>query len=357
MTAKQQLHHYIEQNRTPIVDTIVDRLYALFPAMQQRYGVIGRQKCVEDTNYHLMFLTEALAANSPKLFADYVGWVKALLAGLNIPAEDLAGNLQVIASVLMESAPNGTQDELREFIAAGLAPLSEEVPPALSYLDGADLYGELAKQYLQALLDSDRARASSLILDTVEAGASIKDIYLHVFQRSQYEIGMLWHRNKITIAHEHYCTAATQMIMSQLFTHFSLAPKNGRWMVATSVSGELHELGVRMVADFFEMDGWNTMFLGANTPPRSIVQALIERKADLLAISATMSFHVSRVAGLIDAVRAAPECEHIKIIVGGYPFNLAPNLWLQVGADGDGRSAQDAVDLAKRLFADEGAAV
>jgi methanogenic corrinoid protein MtbC1 len=322
--------------------------------MQQRYGKIGRQKCIEDTNYHLMFLTEALAVNSPQLFADYVDWVKVLLAGLNIPAEDLAGNLQVIGTVLLENAPKDLQDELSAFMAAGLAPLSAEVAPQRSYLDESHLYGELAKGYLHALLDSDRRSASNLIQDAVQAGVPVKDLYLHVFQRSQYEIGRLWHQNKITIAQEHYCTAATQMVMSQLYTHISSSAKNGRWMVATSVSGELHELGVRMVADFFEMDGWNTMFLGANTPPRSIVQAVIERKADLLAISATMSFHVSRVTALIDAIRAAPECKHVKIIVGGYPFNIAPDLWEQVGADAYGSSPQEAVDLAERLIADSG---
>jgi MerR family transcriptional regulator, light-induced transcriptional regulator len=350
----QELSRYIEQNRTLLVETIVDRLYALYPSMQQRYGKVGRQKCIEDTNYHLMYLTEALAVNSPRLFADYVDWVKALLAGLNIPAEDLAGNLQVICSVLLENAPENTRNALETFITAGLAPLSADVALPLSFLSNENLYGTLALEYLQALLDSDRRRASHLILDAVQAGVEVKDLYLHVFQRSQYELGRLWHLNKITIAHEHYCTAATQMIMSQLFPHIAATRKNGRRMVAASVSGELHELGIRMVADFFEMAGWDTLFLGANSPVPAIVKLLIEHKADVLAISATMTFHISRVAALIDAVRAAPECRHVKIFVGGHPFNIAPDLWEEVGADAYGRDPQEAVERAEALFADAG---
>ena len=121
-----------------------------------------------------------------------------------------------------------------------------------------------------------------MILDAVQAGVRIQDIYLHVFQRSQYEIGRLWHLNKITIAHEHYCTAATQMIMSQLYPYIAPERKNGKRMVAASVSGELHELGIRMVADFFEMAGWDTTFLGANTPLPAIVKMLAEQKADVV---------------------------------------------------------------------------
>ncbi|HEY5309978.1 MAG TPA: cobalamin B12-binding domain-containing protein, partial [Casimicrobiaceae bacterium] len=52
------------------------------------------------------------------------------------------------------------------------------------------------------------------------------------------------------------------------------------------VSGDLHELGARMVADFFEMEGWDSYYTGANTPTGGVVQAIVERRPDVLAISA-----------------------------------------------------------------------
>ena len=45
---------------------------------------------------------------------------------------------------------------------------------------------------------------------------SIRDVYLLVFQPCQREVGRLWEAGRITVAQEHYCTAATQVIMSQL---------------------------------------------------------------------------------------------------------------------------------------------
>ena len=45
-------------------------------------------------------------------------------------------------------------------------------------------------------------------------------------------------------------------------------------MVATCIGGELHEIGIRMVADFFEMEGWDTYYLGANTPADAVVAEL-----------------------------------------------------------------------------------
>lgn len=68
----------------------------------------------------------------------------------------------------------------------------------------------------------ERGVAGRLILNAVEQGTPVKDIYLWVFQPTQHEIGM------------------------------------------------------RMVADFFEMEGWDTYYLGANTPTRSILQTIVD---------------------------------------------------------------------------------
>jgi methanogenic corrinoid protein MtbC1 len=140
--------------------------------------------------------------------------------------------------------------------------------------------------------------------------------------------------------------------MSQLYPYLFSAERNGHTMVATCVSGDLHEIGVRMVSDFLEMEGWNTFYLGANTPTSSLLQILAERQADVLAVSATLTPHVRVVAELIRAVRAAQAGwagQEVKIMVGGYPFNVAPELWRQVGADAFARNAEEAIVTAKRL--------
>ena len=107
--------------------------------------------------------------------------------------------------------------------------------------------------------------------EAFQAGVKITDLYLQVFQRCQREIGRLWQLNHVTVAQEHYCTAATQLVMAQFYPYLFSRPKDGRRLVATSVAGELHEVGLRIVTDLFEANGWNTAYFGANVPakPRS----------------------------------------------------------------------------------------
>ena len=104
-----------------------------------------------------------------------------------------------------------------------------------------------------------------------------------------------------------------------------------------------------MVADFFEMDGWNTFYLGANTPHDSVTATIIERQADVLAVSATISYHVDAVRDLIDVVRQHPIAGNVTILAGGYPFNRDPDLWSRVGANGFASNAQNAIALANQL--------
>lgn len=218
------------------------------------------------------------------------------------------------------------------------------------WLQGNPL-ADLAQDYLDALLRAERRQASQLVLEAVEQGVGVKDIYLHVFQPSQREIGRLWQVNRVTVAQEHYCTAATQLVMSQLYSHIFGVERVHRRMVATCVGGELHELGVRMVSDFFEMEGWDTYYLGANTPTKSVLKTIESREADILGISATITFHISAVMELVEAVRQSEAGRSVKILVGGRPFNVAPDMWRTVGADAFAHDAQQAVEVAGRLVA------
>jgi methanogenic corrinoid protein MtbC1 len=177
----------------------------------------------------------------------------------------------------------------------------------------------------------------------------VKDIYLQVFQPVQHEVGRLWQTNHLSVAQEHFCTAATQLIMSQLYPRIFGANRNGLRMVGTCIGSEMHEIGVRMVADFFEMEGWDTYYLGANTPTNSVLRMLAEKRAQLLAISATMTFHISAVEQLIKAVRGDSRLKDVRIMVGGYPFNVDPVLWKKIGADGCGADAEQSERAAKAL--------
>jgi MerR family transcriptional regulator, light-induced transcriptional regulator len=354
-----EMKQEIDRKKDELAKKITALHFERHPELDQKYGPIGRVKCNEDAKYHLSYLAEAVGNAQPELFADYILWAKFMLQGRGVPASDLFENLKVIREITTQHLSVKTSEVAVRCIDAGIEQLEVarratnktniEVDLPCRITQDNPLCG-LAADYLNALLRGDRQAASKMILDAVQSGTAIKDLYLHVFQPSQHEVGRLWQINQLTVAQEHYCTAATQLIMSQLYPYIFSTEKSGRSMVATCVSGDMHEIGIRMISDFFEMEGWDTFYLGANVPVDSVVKSIKDRKAQLLAVSATMTFHINAVRKLIDAVRVDAAISNILIIVGGYPFNIAPTLWQEIGADGQATDAEQALQLAQSLI-------
>ena len=338
----------IDSHAQGVATAITDRQFADDPELAARFGDRGRTKCTEDARRHLSYLSSAAAVESDALFVDYVAWAKILLARIGMSETDLARNLVLLRDTIREALGGALGDAAARIVDAGLSDLPKLPAASQTLLAPTEPLADLANRYLELLLAADRQSASRLILDAVDGGVTVRDIYIHVFQRTQHEIGRRWQMNQLTVAEEHFCTAATQLTMSLLYPRSFSSPRIGRRLVAACIGGDLHEIGVRMVADFFEMEGWDTHYLGANVPLEGIVGTVAERRPDVLAISATMTYHVPAVSAVIAAVRKeSPQRPYI--LVGGYPFLVDRALWRQVGADGFAADASSAVEQATRL--------
>jgi len=322
---------------------ITQRKQEAFQELITEHGVEWG-KLLEYTHYDLSSLANALASSSPAVFKDYVEWVAALFEKNSIPHEILKKNIAILEDVLKAFLPGEHQALISRYLAAGVAAIGQQRTVQPAHIDPSSALGTLAEQYLAALLAADRDKASQLILDSYRSGVSIRDIYLQVLQPVQYELGRLWHMRKISVAQEHFASSATQLVMAQLYPFICLQDREEAKgvMVAVCVSGELHEIGIRMVADFFEMEGWVTHFLGANMPVNDIVETLSTHQADLLAVSVSMSSNVTKAKKLITAVRSSP-AQGTKVMVGGYVFNRVPGLWKGVGADCYAEHAESAL--------------
>lgn len=210
---------------------------------------------------------------------------------------------------------------------------------------------QVYEQYLGALRAGDRRRALNTAREALNAGVDIRDLYMDVLQPAMHEVGRLWESNQFTVAQEHLATAITQSVMAQIYGTVISRPPLGRTMVATCIGGELHELGLRMVSDFFEMDGWDVYFLGANVPSADVIRMIEQQRAQLLAISVTLGGHLLEARDLIAAVRASPAGKRVKIMVGGAPFNRSPETYKTIGADFTASSARGAVQTATEVVA------
>ena len=82
-----------------------------------------------------------------------------------------------------------------------------------------------------------------------------------------------------------------------------MRPRNGRTIVAATVAGNQHDLGIQMVADLFEANGWRAIQLGANVPSEDLAQTVEFYDADLVALAFSMLGQLPALSDAIAAVR------------------------------------------------------
>ncbi|MBT3272921.1 MAG: helix-turn-helix domain-containing protein [Spirochaetales bacterium] len=210
---------------------------------------------------------------------------------------------------------------------------------------------DLAKGYIGELLAGRKEEAYSLIINEAKAGKTIRSIYAEVFESALIEVGSKWEINEIDVSREHYFSEATESLMGQLRAYLQTPDTARGILLAVTVNGEFHQIGIKMITDILEEEGWQTFYIGINTPTADLVKGILETDADVLAISATMAFNADSVANMILHIRSAlrKSRKELKIVVGGLAFASDRDLWQRVGADSYAGSLAGAVSTINSL--------
>lgn len=340
---------WLRERSAAFAQKIVDQHFRQDPSLAKQYGAVGRVRCLEDASFHLCFLAEAAEADNEAHFVDYVRWAKPMLASRKIDWRHLQTNLKIMSNVISRARP---PQPVKQFagraIEAALQILpdaSEEIP---SLIDASNPDHKIANEYLRALLSNDREKAYQLVRDYVEGRNSIRSVFANVFGVAQREVGRLWQLNRISVAQEHYCTAATEVIMARISERLVGRPRSRKTkVVAFCPPSEEHCVGLQMICELLELEGWPTQFVGAKVPLASAVAFMSGMKPGFVLISATTAMRISELRSLIQALtRALPTA---KIIVGGRLFDNDPGLPKKLGAHAVGKDPNEAVNLLEQL--------
>ena len=117
--------------------------------------------------------------------------------------------------------------------------------------------------------------------------------------------------------------------------------------VMGTIKGDLHDIGKNLVGMMMKGANFEIVDLGTNTTAESFMAAAREHKADLIGISALLTTTMGNMKGVIEAVRAADDLPHLRVIVGGAP--VTHEFAVKIGADGWAPDASSAVEVAKAV--------
>lgn len=307
----------------------------------------------EDTRYVVGNLADQLGQvlyfEYPDIFREYARWAFPMLRSRSIDDERIVEVFEKALSAAAKVLPepySGQIEDLKELVGDSQFAADHA---GESLIDRTNTFGAIAGQYMDLLLERKKMEALQMIMNLRSDGVDILDIYMNVFQVVMVETGRMWERNELSVMQEHYITAVTQMAMSQLFPHIINSKKTGKNLVSCCIGEELHEIGIRMVSDLFELKGWDSYYVGANTPVTSLINSLKEIDPHILAISVTGTQYFHLAKWCIDDARDSGHADGVKILVGGLAFNRIPGMADLVGADAYAPNALEALQLADKL--------
>jgi methanogenic corrinoid protein MtbC1 len=196
------------------------------------------------------------------------------------------------------------------------------------------------------LIEGDAATARAIIEDIAGNGPGYTQIATHLLQPALYAIGGQWERNEITIAQEHLAAAIAQTLLVELFLEGPFEPSRGSKVLLAGVEHNQHVIGLRMVADAFELSGWSVQYLGANTPTEALLAQIDKTSPDRVGLSVSLVQQLPTLRHCIAALRSEFRERCPVILVGGIPTNQFDDIWRRLGADAWSPDAESAVELA-----------
>jgi methanogenic corrinoid protein MtbC1 len=251
-------------------------------------------------------------------------------------------------------APGEAVSSADDALAAGPAPETEGRTPAEPVEAAASAYaaGDL---WADELLSDDtraagpQAVAAELLQDlsrhllvrdkptfvrtAVEAVTSqrlsIAELYRDVLTPLLVDLGRGWQDGHVAVWEEHMATAMVRTVVEILYpgvlkAKLTVAP-TGRRVLLAAPPEEMHDLGLRMVSDRFDMAGWTTYFLGADAPIDEVVDAARKLHVDAVVLSSATHFHRVALRAFVDQLER--ELPQVRVWVGGSAFIYGGEGW------------------------------
>ena len=123
-------------------------------------------------------------------------------------------------------------------------------------------------------------------------------------------------------------------------------PSLGKVVIGT-VRGDLHDIGKNLVGIMLRGAGFEVIDLGADVASDSFVETAEAEGASVIGLSALLTTTMSGMKDVVELVKSKGLEGKVKVIIGGAPLSQA--FADDIGADGYGYDATNAVDIVKSL--------
>jgi len=332
------------------VEAVTARFYTTFPTLLVQFEEQGRQATREDLGYHLEFFQPVIELGVLQPFVDYLRWLENILRSRNVPTSYLPLSLDWFAEFFSTRLPAEDAAIVVAALEASKSELQTANGHAVAYLRGMPEPWDACDAFEEQLLAGQHKKAWATYQQSIEASQDLVGTALHLVQPALYRIGQKWQENRISVSREHLASAIAHSILARGYSHAQPAPPRDERVVVACVARNNHALGLSMVADALELEGWEVFNLGANNPTESIVTMVRETGSKLVGLSVSLPRHFSAARETIRQLTAQGGAGRPRIMLGGVAINQFEPLARLLGADSAPTDAKETARFAHQLL-------
>lgn len=271
---------------------------------------------------------------------------------------------RLIASIGDTSPPNTEFDRLvyigerfekegRLPLEAGAArPLTEnQLQKAAERVVPVAALKEEFKALYEDILKGDHKRITSDVQRLLDRGLRAQEILNTGMLSAMETVGEKFKNETIFIPEVLLSARAMKEGLKVLEPYLAFLDQksSGKIMIGT-VRGDLHDIGKNLVLTMLKGVGFDTVDLGVNVKIDDFVQEIVDKKPDILGMSALLTTTMPQMRDVIETLTEAGLRDSVKVIIGGAP--VTEKFCNDIKADGYAKDAGEAVSLVKALMKD-----
>ena len=205
------------------------------------------------------------------------------------------------------------------------------------------------EQIKSAVVSGRHNEIEELVKDAVQSGTDLNLIIDDALTAAMEVVGERFADGEIFIP-EMLVAAITMkkgLGVIKPFLNVADVKSKGTILIGT-VKGDLHDVGKNLVIIMLEADSFNVIDLGVDVSRENFVQKVKEMKPDIIGLSALLTTTMPEMKKVLDALEENNVRNSIKVIVGGAPIDA--KFAKEIGSDGYGKNAAEAVQVARNLI-------
>ena len=158
------------------------------------------------------------------------------------------------------------------------------------------------------------------VLDAMNSGKSVGQVYLQMIVPAMKSIGDRWHQGEISVGDEHRASVSVGSIIGRLSPTCMMPGRKRGLVLIAGIPGDAHGIPIAIGADLLRLAGYSVINLGCDLPVGSLIDA-IQREPEISAVvmSVTLRRSDESVRLVIEQISNALTVLNldVPIVIGG----------------------------------------